>query len=62
MKRILTEKFFNLPPVDQAAVVDASLRELDQPWLSQEDEDRAKRRRQRIESKAIRYGVWEEVK
>jgi hypothetical protein len=60
--RIFTKKVFDLSAHDQIAVVDAALRELDGCWLNQEDEDRAKRKRQRIERKAVLYGVWQEVK
>ena len=62
MKYIFTKKLFDLSEIDQAAVVDAAVRELDQCWASKEDEGRATRARQRIERKAIKYGVLEEVK
>lgn len=58
MKRIFTKSFFKLSVVDQAAVVTAALQGLNQCWLSKENEKRAQRIRQRIESKAIKYGVW----
>jgi hypothetical protein len=62
MKKLFSKTFFGLSAIDQALVVDAAVQELDQCWLSQEDEDRAKRKRQQIEKKAIEYGVWEEVR
>jgi len=62
MKYIFTKRFFDLSAIDQSGIVDAALRDLDQCWLSQADENRAKRKRRRIERKAIKYGVWEEVK
>lgn len=58
MKYIFTKRFFELSAIDQSGIVDAVLRDLDQCWLSQEDEDRAKRQRQRIERKAIEYGIF----
>ena len=62
MQRIFTKRFFDLSAIDQAAVVDAAVRDLHGCWASEEDEKRAKRERQRIEKKAIQYGVWQEVK
>jgi hypothetical protein len=57
MKYIFTKQFFRLSAIDQSGIVDAAMRDLDQCWLSQEDEDRAKRKRQQIEKKAIKYGI-----
>ena len=62
MKYIFTKRFFDLSAIDQSGIVDAALRDLDQCWTSEEGELRAKRQRQRIEKKAVKYGVWEEVK
>jgi hypothetical protein len=62
MKKIFTKRFFDLSALDKAKIVDAALQDLDQNWVSEEDRKRAERRRQRIEKKAIEYGVWEEVK
>lgn len=60
MKRVFTQRFFRLSACDQAAIVDAALRDLDdaQCWASEKDRKRAKQIRQTIIGKAVKYGVF----
>ncbi len=60
MRRLFTKRFFSLSANDQAAVVDAALRDLDdsQCWASEKDRKRAKRIRQGIIGKAVKYGIF----
>jgi hypothetical protein len=56
--RIFTQKFFRLSEADQAAVVDATLRDLrNQHYASVEDERKAEQEAKRIEKKACRLGI-----
>ena len=58
-KKIFTTSFFQLSPRDQAAVVDAEIRNLEcQTYLTPEGEKNAKRRIRRITKKAEEYGIY----
>lgn len=59
MTKIFTKRFFNLSAHDQAGIVDAALRDLadGRCWGSEEDRKRAKRCRERIINKAVKYGI-----
>jgi hypothetical protein len=58
MKYIFTKRFFDLSVIDQSRSVDAVLREVDQCWLSEQDQKRAERMQKRIIAKAVKYGVF----
>ncbi len=63
MKRIFTAKFFRLSPRDQAPIVEAELRDIEQYYgrfTSPADERRARRRAARIRKMAVRYGILSE--
>lgn len=65
MRYIFTKRFFALSPNDQAAVVDAAIRDLEAVIEKgrPEDERLIRRAIKRIERKAVEYGVYgEEVK
>ena len=60
MKRIFTAKFFRLSAHDQAAVVEAELRDIEQEYgryASREDGRRARRQAARIRRKAVAHGI-----
>jgi hypothetical protein len=58
MRRLFTKRFFDLSASEQAGIVDGTLRDLNQHWLSEEDRKRAERMRKRIEKKAVEYGIF----
>ncbi len=60
--RIFTKQFFNLSNYDQAAIVGEALYDLrdDKFWLRDDDQQRAKRSRQRIIKKAMQLGILSE--
>jgi hypothetical protein len=60
MKKIFAKRFFELSAGDQAGIVDAALRDLNQCWASEEDRKRAERMQKRIEKKAVEYGIFAE--
>lgn len=62
MKRIFTARFFRMSPRDQAAVVEAELRDIENNYgryVNPEDEKRARRQAARIRKKAVAYGIRE---
>jgi len=61
-KKIFTKSFFQLSAIDQAAVVNAEIRDLEcQDCLTPEGEKNAKRRIRCITKKAEQYGVYRPV-
>jgi hypothetical protein len=60
MKKLFTKNFFRLSESDQAAVVDAVLRDLNQCWANEQDYKKAERRRKAIIKKAVEYGIYAE--
>ena len=57
-KKIFTKGFFELNNSDQGAVVNALLAEIrNQCYVNHEDEAKARRQANRIEKKAVEYGV-----
>ena len=63
MKYIFTKCFFELSPIDQAALVDAAIREIEYVIGQGTDPDsdrKARRRIARIRRKALECGIWEE--
>ena len=60
MKRIFTTRFFGLSTHDQAAVVEAALKDIEKNYgryTTPEDEKRARQRAQRIRKKAVKCGI-----
>lgn len=58
---VFTKRFFNLSPSDQVAVVDAALHDLASAvGVSVADRRAIRRTINRIERKAIEYGVYQE--
>ena len=63
MTRIFTAKFFRLSSHDQAAVIEAELRDIEQNYgryVNAKDEKRAWRQVARIRKKAVKYGILRE--
>ena len=54
--KIFTKDFFMLSAIDQAAVVDAAIRELETGCFL--NPQKAKQQIKRIEKKAVEYGVY----
>jgi hypothetical protein len=62
MTRIFTKRFFRMGARDQAAVVEAALRDIERKYgryVDPEDERRARRHAERIRQKAGEYGILE---
>jgi hypothetical protein len=58
MKKLFTQTFFRLSSIDQGAIVDAVLRDIDgQCWASEQDRKKAERRRKAIIKKSVEYGI-----
>jgi len=58
MKYLFTKSFFRLSELDQAAVVNAYLQELEsQNWANKESEQRAKKRARLIRKRAEELGL-----
>jgi len=57
--RIFTKTFFELSPNDQAAIVDAVIRDLESAYfVNKEDRRKAARMIRRITKKAVEYGIY----
>jgi len=57
-RKIFTKSFFRLSPIDQAAVVDAEIRDLEnQNYLTPADQQRAEQQIKRIKEKGQQYGI-----
>jgi tRNA splicing endonuclease len=64
MSKIFTKKFFRLTAHDQAALVDAVIRDLESCIgrnLNPEDDRKVRQHIRRIERKAVEYGVYEDL-
>ena len=62
MKYIFTKRFFELPPIDQSAVVDSAIREIENNigrHLNPDDDRKAEEQIERIRRKAVEYGITE---
>jgi hypothetical protein len=61
MTRIFTKSFFRLSPSDQAAVVDAEIRDLES-CLNSDDDPKVRKQISRIQRRAVQLGIWPKQK
>jgi len=65
MSRIFTKSFFRLSPNDQAAVVDAEIRDLESclgRHLNPDDDRKVENQIERVRQRAVEHGVWPKQK